>query len=125
MVPTRILLADSDVNVREAVNRVAKSHGHEIIHAATAAEVFAAAFAFVPDLIVLEGEFSDGDGRDVLARLKKDKRTAHLPVLMWSTHRDTDSERRIALTLGAEDYVEKSDPHTLITKIERLLLRLR
>ena len=121
----RILLADSDPEVQRTVREVAQKHGHEIILATTAAQVFALAFESAPHLVVLDGEFPDADGRDVLARLKADSRTARLPVLVWSTRRDAESERRIALSLGAEDYMERSDAQTLIVKIERLLLRFK
>jgi CheY-like chemotaxis protein len=77
-----------------------------------------------PDLIVLDIHFPDADGRDVLSRLKADPRTTTIPVVVWSG-RDPQSDRRIALDLGAEDYVEKRDPSTLLPKIERVLLRLR
>jgi CheY-like chemotaxis protein len=76
-----------------------------------------------PDIIVLDIHFPDADGRDVLSRLKGDPRTAHIPVVVWSG-RDPQSDRRIALDLGAEDYVEKRDPSSLLPKIERVLLRL-
>jgi len=36
-----------------------------------------------------------------------------------------DSERRIAISLGAEDYVEKTDAQLLMRKIERLLLKFQ
>ena len=121
----RILLADSDPNVQQAVRDVAQKYGHEIILATTATQVLALAFEAAPDLVVLDGEFPDADGRDVLARLKADPRTARLPVLVWSTRRDADSERRIALSLGAEDYMERSDAQTLMVKIERVLLRFK
>ena len=42
---------------------------------------------------------------------------------MWSG-RDADSDRKIALDLGAEDYVEKADAQTLFAKIDRVLLRV-
>jgi CheY-like chemotaxis protein len=58
-----------------------------------------------------------------LAALKKDPRTMHIPVLVWSAGRN-ESDRRIALELGAEDYVQKGLPSTLVPKIERILFRL-
>ena len=121
----RILLADSDPKVQQAVREVAQKYGHEIILATTAAQVFTLAFESAPHLVVLDGKFPDADGRDVLARLKADSRTARLPVLVWSTRRDADSERRIALSLGAEDYVERTDAEALLVKIERVLLRFK
>ena len=118
----RILLADSDAEVQRAVRSVA--YPHEIHCATTGAQVFELACGAAFDLIVLDGMFPDADGRDVLAQLKADERTAHVPILVWAARRDTDSERRIALSLGAEDYVERSDEMGLISKIERILLRL-
>jgi DNA-binding response OmpR family regulator len=43
--------------------------------------------------------------------------------LVWSG-RDPDSDRRIALELGAEDFVEKGEAQELVAKITRVLLRL-
>ncbi len=76
-----------------------------------------------PDLIVLDIALPDVDGRDLLAALKKDARTNSIPVVVWSG-RFADSDRRIALDLGAEDYVEKGPPSALVSKIERVLLRI-
>ena len=66
----------------------------------------------------------NADGRDLLSNLKRDPRTASIPVLVWSGQ-DADSQRRIALSLGAEDFVEKGTADELVSKIERLLFRLR
>ena len=43
--------------------------------------------------------------------------------MVWSG-RDPDTTRRLVLDLGAEDYVEKGPPSTLVPKIERVLLRI-
>ncbi len=118
-----ILLADDDPYVQKTVRRVAEEYEYQIISATTGSEVKATALDLSPDLVVLDLTFPDADGRDVLAQLKSDLRTADIPVLIWSA-RNPESERRIALDLGAEDYVEKSDVETLLKKVKRLLLRL-
>lgn len=120
----RILLADDDPDVQRAVKRVALQFGHELLQVTTGAEVMEAAASLVPTLIVLDMNFPDADGRDLLARLKADERTRDIPVLVWSARRDRESESRIALSLGAEDYVEKQDAQLLMRKIERILLRI-
>jgi two-component system KDP operon response regulator KdpE len=119
----RILLADDNDQVRRVVRRIAELSGYEIVEASTGAEVQRIALETQPALIVLDIHFPDADGRDILARLKADPQTASLPVLVWSA-RDPESDRRIALDLGAEDYVEKGEAQTLVTKITRVLLRL-
>lgn len=121
----RILLADDDPTVQRTVKRVATEFGHEVLQVHTGTEVLANAREQKPDLIVLDISFPDADGRDLLAKLKADASTAHIPVLVWSARHDMESERRIALSLGAEDYVEKTDAQLLLRKIERLLFRLK
>ena len=123
--PCRILLADDDPTVQRTVKRVAMEFGHHVLQVHTGMAVLEAARDQSPDLIVLDISFPDADGRDLLAKLKADARTAHIPVLVWSARHDMESERRIALSLGAEDYVEKADAQLLLRKIERLLFRLK
>jgi two-component system KDP operon response regulator KdpE len=120
----RILFADDDVGVQRALKRVAEKNGFELVPVLVGADVYEVALAEMPDLIVLDIHFPDADGRDVLSRLKANACTRAIPVVVWSG-RDPESDRRIALDLGAEDYVEKRDPSTLLPKIERVLLRLR
>ena len=120
----RILFADDDPGVQRALKRLAEKNGFELVPVMVGADVYEAALECRPDLIVLDIHFPDADGRDVLSRLKQDSRTSNIPVVVWSG-RDPHSDRRIALDLGAEDYVEKREPATLLPKIERVLLRLR
>jgi DNA-binding response OmpR family regulator len=111
--------------VQRAVQRVAAEFGHEVLHVSSGGKVHAAVLEAKPDLLVLDLGFPDADGRDLLAKLKADERTKDIPVLVWSAERDLEKERRIALSLGAEDYVEKTDAQLLLRKIERLLFRIK
>ncbi|HEY1534299.1 MAG TPA: response regulator [Polyangiaceae bacterium] len=120
----RILLADDNQAIQKVVARVAQLRGHELIQAVTGASAFALALETQPDVIVLDMDFPDADGRDVLSKLKADERTAHIPVVVWSGRAGHPSDGRISLDLGAEDFVEKSDATLLIRKLERVLLRL-
>ncbi len=123
--PCKILLADDDPAVQRTVQRVASDFGHELVQVRRGMAVLSSALEAKPDLIVLDIGFPDADGRDVLAQLKAEPRTAAIPVLVWSGRHDLDTERRIAISLGAEDYVEKTDAQLLMRKIQRLLLRIK
>ena len=121
----RILLADDDEQLQRAVTRIAEKHGYDVIHVTRGGDVVSRAAETKPELIVLDISFPDADGRDILSALKADARTAEIGVLVWSgAVRDPESDRKISLSLGAEDYVEKTDAQTLLLKIERVLLRL-
>jgi len=119
----RILLADDDLAVQRVVKRVAEQCGHELIQVTEGAAVVTVAVLARPDVIVLDLEFPDADGRDVLARLKDDRRTANIPVVIWSGRPGHDSDSQISLELGAEDYVEKTNAQLLVRKLDRLMLR--
>jgi CheY-like chemotaxis protein len=120
----RILLADDDEVVQEVVKVVAERRGYSVLPASTGVAALALAASAQPDLIVLDMSFPDADGRDVLRDLKADRRTAHIPVVVWSGGRDGhDSDSKISLDLGAEEYVEKGDAELFLRQLERVLLR--
>lgn len=121
---SRILLGDDDIVLQRAVARIAATRGYEVFSARTGPEVLAMASSLQPELIVLDIRFPDADGRDLLQKLKEEPSTAQIPVLVWSATKN-DSDRRIALNLGAEDFIEKGTPLALLPRIARVLLRLR
>jgi CheY-like chemotaxis protein len=120
----RILLADDSSSIQKIVKRVAARYGHEVIEVLAGSAVLEQAAAMRPDVIVLDIEFPDADGRDVLSALKRDARTMNIPVVVWSGRKGHGSDSRISLELGAEDYVEKNDAQLLLLKLERILLKL-
>ena len=120
----RILVVEDNELVLVMVKRALEKAGYVVSAATNGYELLQqVTHANPPDLIVLDVGLPDMDGRDLLAALKKDPRTTHIPVLVWSAGRN-ESDRRIALELGAEDYVQKGPPSTLVPKIERILFRL-
>lgn len=120
----RILLADNNEAVQRVVRDVAETRGHQLTQATTGASTLILAIETQPDLIVLDLAFPDVDGRDILRQLKMNPATTLIPVVVWSGREGHESDSRISLDLGAEDYVEKDDAHLLLLKLERVLLRL-
>jgi DNA-binding response OmpR family regulator len=118
----RILLADDDDLAHAAMVRAATEFGCEIISILEGVNVASTALAERPDLIILDLTFPDADGRQILKHLKADSRTSRTPVVIWSGY-DPGANRAVFLALGAEDYVEKSDPFTLLAKLRRVLFR--
>jgi DNA-binding response OmpR family regulator len=120
-----ILIADDDDLAQQFLGYLARKRGYRVVQTTVGSAVFDVTLETQPDLLVLDVAFPDADGRDVLRELKAESRTAHIPVLVWSGRKNNPSDARIALELGAEDYVEKSDYELFMLKIERVLLRLR
>lgn len=67
-----------------------------------------AASALHPQMILLDIDLPGLDGFQVLNRLKHDRTTKMIPVVML-THRDHVESVQRALDLGADDYLFKDD----------------
>ncbi len=77
----------------------------------------------LPDLVILDLMLPDADGLDVCKDLKKDSRTAHIPVVML-TARGEESDKVVGLELGADDYVTKPfSPKELVARVKAVLRR--
>ena len=76
----------------------------------------------VPELILLDIMLPGDDGFTILARLKEDKATAHIPVIMVSAKGEEVSKVR-GLNMGADDYIAK--PFGVLELIARIKANLR
>lgn len=76
-----------------------------------------------PDLVVLDLMLPDADGIDVCRDLKRDNRTAHVPVVML-TARGDELDRVLGLEIGADDYITKPfSPKELVARVKAVLRR--
>jgi two-component system, OmpR family, KDP operon response regulator KdpE len=101
-----VLVIDDDPCVRGALKRVFTRAGHACLSASAAGEGIEYAKVLRPDAIVLDIDLPDGDGRDVVALLRGDPETSHVPVLIISGNVD-HYRRMTALDAGADDVMEK------------------
>jgi two-component system, OmpR family, KDP operon response regulator KdpE len=121
----RILIVDDDIEVQRVVKRAAEAAGFEVVQALDGAPALALATTEKFDLVLLDIGMPKMDGRVVLARLKQHPNCADVPVLVYSGL-DAQTDRHVALGLGAEDFVDKPfDAGFLVTRIERLLEKAR
>ncbi len=77
-----------------------------------------------PDLVILDVNMPGMSGFEVCERIKKDVKTAHIPVLMLTALEDVE-HRVQGLKLGADDYLIKPfNPRELMERV-RTRLRLK
>ena len=76
----------------------------------------------IPDLVLLDIMLPGDDGFAILQRLKGDKATSHIPVIMVSAKGEEASKVR-GLNLGADDYIAK--PFSILELIARIKANLR
>jgi CheY-like chemotaxis protein len=117
----RLLVVDDDEDLQRAVKRVAEAAGYEVLQEFDGAELQSLVKETTPDVVLLDVDMPNSDGRDVLRRLKNDPATSAVPVIMCSSRVD-ELDSRSKLQLGADGYVAKpSPPHVLLATIARAL----
>jgi two-component system OmpR family response regulator len=94
--------------------------GFDVVTAVSGAEALRAVTASRPDLVLLDVMLPDGDGFEVVRRMRSSG--PDVPVI-FVTARDGVHERVAGLALGADDYVTK--PFSLDEVLERIRAVLR
>ena len=78
-----------------------------------------------PDLVILDWMIEGTSGIEVCRRLRRDKATAHVPIIML-TARGAEDDRVRGLETGADDYVAKPfSPRELLARAQAILRRIR
>ena len=117
----RILIADDDRAVRDALRRALTLGGYEVALAEGGAETLEAVASAAPDAIVLDIGMPDVDGLEVCRRLRR--AGDRVPILML-TARDAVEDRIEGLDAGADDYLVKPfDVGELRARLRALLRR--
>jgi CheY-like chemotaxis protein len=112
-----VLISDDEPLLVAALSREAKRVGLQAVPD-TSSDVVSLAKELKPDVIVLDIH-QRIDGRDLLARLKKDPETRDLKVVILSANED-QFMRHLCLELGAEDYEVKPFDPTFIRRVARM-----
>ena len=100
---TRILFVEDEQAISDPFCKALERAGFEPVTARSGAEGLALAERIHPDLVLLDLNLPDMDGRDVCRELR---RRSDMPIVMV-TARGTETDRIVGLELGADDYVVK------------------
>lgn len=103
--PLALILDDNEMN-RKLAQDVLRAAGFRTIDAATGGAGIAVATERLPDVMLLDLQLPDMDGIDVARELKKEARTAHIPIVAWSARPYVGDQARL-LALGFAGYLEK------------------
>jgi two-component system, OmpR family, response regulator len=99
-----LLVVDDEPFLREAVATSLRFLGFQVTTADTAADALRLARDRPFDLVVLDVMLPDGDGFEVVRRLRRDG--FGVPVI-FLTARDTEADKVAGLSLGGDDYMTK------------------
>lgn len=114
-----VLICDDEPNIVSVLGRQAKRLGLSFISDTSSQRIFDLARKHRPAVIILD-VVQSVDGRDILARLKKDPLTRDLKVIMLSAIED-QYMRQVCLELGADDYALKPFDLTFMSKVARMV----
>ena len=79
----------------------------------------------VPDAILLDLMLPGLDGLELGRILKRDEKTAHVPIIML-TARTEEVDRIVGLELGADDYITKPfSPREVVLRVKAVLRRAK
>ena len=119
----RILVVEDEQDIRELIRYNLAREGFDIDCAASGEEALRRARTRLPDLVLLDLMLPGVDGLEVCRRLKGDRRSARVPVMML-TAKGEDADVVAGLELGADDYVVKPfSPRVLLARIRAVLRR--
>ena len=111
----RILLAEDDVALADAVCSYLRAKAYVVDVASGLAQAGAALHAAEYAAVLLDLHLSDGDG---LALLPLVRTLKNRPIVIVLTARDQDSDRIRGLDAGADDYLVKPyDPGELLARL--------
>ncbi len=119
----KILFIEDESALQRAVAEMTKGNKEFSVHSALNGEDgVRIAGEELPDLILLDLILPRKDGFEVLAELKKDKRTAHIPVIILTNLEGSQDVER-AIGLGATTYLVKTnyDLGEVLEKIRQTL----
>lgn len=117
-----IWCVEDDEGIREIELYSLRAVGFEAEGFEGATSFFEALKSEKPDLVLLDIMLPETDGVEVLRRLKADRGTAQIPVIM-ATAKGAEHEKVRSLDMGADDYLVK--PFGMMEMVSRVRAVLR
>jgi two-component system KDP operon response regulator KdpE len=98
-----VLVVEDEGPLRSFLRTALTAHTFRVLEAATLGEATIAVTTHNPDIVLLDLGLPDGDGRELLRRIRE---WSQLPVIVLSA-RGRESDKIEALDAGADDYLTK------------------
>lgn len=104
--PIHLLVIDDDSTIRVLLQAALTKKGFKVFSASNGHDGIDIAMSEEIDIILLDWMMPEMDGIEVLAELKRNTETMHIPVLML-TCKDDSRDIELAISRGALDYIVK------------------
>ncbi len=122
----RVLIVDDDQKVSALLAELIQNEGYEVASAADGQIALGLLDSFEPDVVISDVVMPNLNGIELCRRIKKEPRTADIPVLLISGMRNAAEDSLEGLTAGADDYLDiPFRNEELLVKVARLAERRR
>ena len=119
----RVLVVDDVRDNRELYAEYLAFRGYEVCVASDGQEALDRAAALLPDIILMDLALPILDGSEATRRLKLDRRTKHIPIIVITGHVEPTHRQR-AIDAGCDLFLAKPHlPEAIEVAIQRLLRR--
>ncbi len=120
----KILIVDDEAAIRQMVCLALTQAGFTCIEAADANEAQARILEHTPDLVLLDWMLPGTSGIEYCRRLRREKLTRDLPVIMLTARTEEEDKVR-GLDSGADDYITKPfSIRELLARVKACLRRV-
>ena len=118
-----VLVADDDRDTRELYRACFDTNGYRTAEAGTGSQAIVSAVEIIPDVLLTDYLLPDVDGLTLARRLKADRRTAAVRILMVTGYATIDLERQAA-SVGIDRVLLKPClPQVVMREVSRTLAR--
>ncbi len=121
MAPKKILIADDNENIREALTYLLEDQGYLLSLAKDGAETLLRVKEVRPDILFLDIMMPGMNGYDVCRAIKSDPELKDIYVIML-TAKGQVAEQERGREVGADEYIVKPfSPMEILAKIKNIL----
>ena len=118
-----VLVIEDEQEVREMLNFSLSRSGFNVWETASAEEALRRLDGPLPSLVIIDWMLPGMNGVDFVRRLRRDKHTAGLPMIML-TARGEQADKLKSFDCGVDDYITKPfSPRELVARMRALLRR--
>lgn len=117
-----IVCVEDELNIQELIVYTLNSTGYKATGVSNGHQLDAFLKNELPEMILLDLMLPDESGLEILKRLKENKRTKEIPVIIL-TAKSSEMDKILGLDGGADDYITK--PFSMLELISRIKAVLR
>jgi len=121
--PATVLVVEDEPAIQELIAYNLKQAGHQPLRADNAEQAMRLVQDALPDLVLLDWMLPGLSGIELARRLRADKRTKAVPIIMLTARAD-EQDKLTGLDTGADDYIIKPfSPRELNARVKAVLRR--